>query len=300
MKLLKSIKAVALVTMIAVPAFTAHANPGKVLKWVAAITAGTAAAKSAANADEADSFYKEQLNIIQALKQKGIPPDNTSISSFYFSLDGNVSSVMWADIFNKPDIFATVEIEGHGRYIVPIMQYEYTGQPIMENLITEKIRPGSRILIHILDDDTLSDTIWNNILQTRIDCRISADVACTKMSKVHIEASGKIRLLDKNVVVAAPDMIATAEFRAPELPGSTGWRAAGPLFDSSNRKVGELHFAKIWEADRQDILAAEEAVRKASRDAAVAHSKKIFWSIMGGVFILVTVAVLISKSTTAS
>jgi len=261
-----------------------HAQASKALKWVFTLVTGAAAAESFARADEAHSVYKQKDSVIQNLKAQGIDPTDGAIYSLYFSLNGDVSSVMWADIFSKPDIFAVVQIEGQGTFLVPDIHNEYAGQPILENIVAKNATPGARILVHILDDDSLSDAIWNSILQSRVSYRVTSEISCTTFARVNVEASGQIRLLDRNMVIDAPDYIATAEFTAPSSPDGR-WLANGILRDSENRDVGKLQFAQIWRADPQLV-----------QEAAQSHSRGIFWGVFGGVALLVGVTALFSKN----
>jgi len=276
-----------------------HAQASKALKWVFTLVTGAAAAESFARADEAHSVYKQKDSVIQNLKAQGIDPTDGAIYSLYFSLNGDVSSVMWADTFSKPDIFAVVQIEGQGTFLIPDIQQDYSGQPILENVIAKNATPGARILVHILDDDCLSNTIWNQILQSRIDYRVTSEnwikrfilfhgIQATTFARLNFETSGSLRLLDRNMVIDKPDYIATAEFTAPSSPDGR-WLANGILHDSKNREVGKLQFAQIWRADPQLI-----------QEAAKSHSRGIFWGVFGGVALLVGVVALFSKSQKAA
>lgn len=274
---------VVLVLVLSVP-HESHASKGQALKWVVTLVTGAGAAESFARADEARSVYTQKDSVVQNLKAQGIDPTDGAIFSLYFSLNGDVSSVMWADVFSKPDIFAIVQIEGQGTFLIRDIHNDYGGQPILNNVIAKNAAPGARILVHILDDDNLSDTIWNQILQSRVSYRVTSQIACTTFARVNVEASGGIRLLDRNVIIDAPEYIATAEFRVPSSPDGR-WVANGVLRDTQNREVGKLQFGQIWRADPQLIPAAAQS-----------HSRAIFWWVFGGVALLVAVSVLFSKS----
>jgi hypothetical protein len=172
--------------------------------------------------------------------------------------------------------------------LIPDIQQDYSGQPILENVIAKNATPGARILVHILDDDCLSNEIWNKILQSRIDYRITSEIQATTFARLNVETSGSLRLLDRNMVIDAPDYIATAEFTAPSSPDGR-WLANGVLHDSQNREVGKLQFAQIWRADPQLV-----------QEAAKSHSRGIFWGVFGGVALLVGGVALFSKSQKAT
>lgn len=264
-----------------------HAQASKALKAVIGLGIGAAAAKSFERADEASSVYKNKDSVAQNLKTQGIDPTDGAIYSLYFSLNGDVSSVMWADIFSKPDVFAVVQIEGQGTFLIPNIQQDYGGQPVLETVIAKHATPGARILVQLRDDDCLSNAIWNQILQSRTDIHVTSEILATKFARVNVEASGSLRLLDRDMVIDAPDYIATAEFTAPSSPDGR-WLANGVLRDSQNHEVGKLQFAQIWRADPQLV-----------QEAAKAHSGAIFWGVLGGVVILVAGWFLKSQKTTA-
>ncbi len=261
-----------------------HAQKGQALKWVFTLFTGAGAAESFARADGARSVHKQKDSVVQNLKAQGIDATDGAIFSLYFSLNGDVSSVMWADIFSKPDIFAIVQIEGQGTFLIRDIHNDYGGQPILNSVIAKNALPGARILVHILDDDNLSDTIWNQILQSRVNYRVTTEISCTTFARANIETSGGIRLLDRNMVIDAPDYIATAEFRAPNSQDGR-WLAHGVLRDAQNREVGKLQFGQIWRADPQLVPQVAES-----------RSRWIFWAVFGGVALLVGLTALFSKT----
>jgi len=259
-------------------------NAEKVLKAVMKLIVGAGAAESFKRADVANSVYKDKDAIFQSLKSQGLDPINGAIYSIYFDMNNDASSLYWADLFSRPDIFAKVQIEGQGSYLVPNIYQNYSGQPILEIILTKKIKPGSRIIVHICDDDSLSNTIWNQILQSRIDYKVTSTISCYSMVRIDSQGSGSIRLLDHHAVIDAPDFIASAEFSAPDSQGER-WVADGKLIDSSNRNVGSLQFAQFWMADPQ-----------LAQEIAKAHSEWIFWVVFGGVLLCVFISIFFYKN----
>jgi hypothetical protein len=58
---------------------------------------------------------------------------------------------------------------------------------------------------------------------------------------------GQIQLLDRNVVIDAPDPVANAEFVVPETKDGV-WMADGTLHDENGSDVGKIQFACVWSA----------------------------------------------------
>lgn len=276
-----------LAALLVAPPF-AHAGKEQALKVFITLLTGAGAAKAMEKADEAHAVYQQKDAVIQNLKSQGIDPTDGAIYSLYFSLNGDASSVYWADTLNKPDIYAVVQIEGDGTFLIPAIQNEYAGQALMNNLIHKHVSAGRRVLVHILDDDSFSDTVWNSILQSTIEYRATAEVSCRQFAGANVEASGKIRLLDRNMQLDAPDYIASAEFSTPSSADGR-WLANGTLYDSQKRQVGKLQFAQIWRADPTLIPSAAQA-----------HSRSVFWYVLGGVGLLVAVVVLFSRNQKAA
>lgn len=207
------------------------------------------------------------------LEKRGYNTEDTAIYSLYFSLNNDVSSMMWADIFSKPDIFAVVSIEGQGDYLIPQIYNNYSGQAIQINIIAKASSPGNRILITMYDDDTLSDTIWNSILQTRINCSLGASFSAFGAIPVNLRSQGTIQLIDRRVVIDAPDYIASAEFKAPRFSFSKDWVAMGSVVDSDGRNLGNLEFRRVW--------SPENSPGEAKKDAS---GRIVFWGILFVVF----------------
>ena len=230
-----------------------------------------------------------------------------AIYGFYLSLNSNVSSVYWADIVNKPDVFLVAEIEGEGVYLIPEIRFEYAGGPLLMKLLHRRIPSGRRVIIMVMDDDTLTNTIWNNILQTRNDyslrglCQAFAgEPSCLTMLKAEANVQGTFQLLDSPILVDAPDLIAWIEFVVPSYT-SEPWKVDGNLVDAAGRNSGILQFAQIWtpqqEADerarREEQAAIEQAQRErvqAESEARAARLKTIFWTsiaVIGSIVLLV-------------
>jgi len=243
-------------------AFKAEAAPkipAKTLNTVVTVVTGLLAVKATGEAVEQADVVQEKDNILESLKVQGLLYDDAAIYSLYFDLNSDASCVYWAD-FNKPDIFALIQIEGVGDYIVPRISYEYCGQPILDRVVCQEIQPGREVIVHFMDDDTFSDTIWNNILQTKVDYRIDLNAnassqerntskesnsSAAALMQVSVTASGQIQLLKSPQVLDSQDYIASMRFKVPNSPDGV-WAANGKIIDSKGREVGNARFSQIW------------------------------------------------------
>lgn len=223
---------------------------------VTGIFAVQATGEAVAQAD----IVQEKDSILESLKSQGIAFDDPAIYSLYFDLNSDATSVYWADIVSKPDVFALIQIEGEGEYVLPQISNEYSGQPILDRIVRPEIQAGRKIIIHFMDDDTLSNEIWNSILQSKVNYRIdlNADASSQEKShssgstssavglmKVSISANGTIQLLNSKQIVDAQDYIASMEFTVPASPDGR-WLANAKIIDSKGREVGNARFSQIW------------------------------------------------------
>jgi hypothetical protein len=293
----------------------------------AAVTVGVGGtAYAIAKVDAANSDYNvNKRNASELLKQETVLIEqqkrleslvwttNDAIYGFYLSLNGNVSSVYWADLVNKPDVFLVIAIEGDGVYLVPEVALEYAGQPLLLKLLHKKIAPGRRVVIYAMDDDTFTNTIWNNILQMRHEYSLKglsqtfAGVpSCMTMLKVEATAAGTIQLLDKSITVDAQDFIASVEFVAPDTT-SKPWKADGRLVDSKGANSGHIQFAQVWTPEqeaaeqvrRAQAAAIEQARRarlEAEAKASAARFSTIFWTVVGALGVLALIVYLLRNS----
>lgn len=254
------------------------------LKAAVTVLIGAGAAGSLANAAEAQRLHEDKANIVARLKSQGVDPRTAAIFSVYFTMNGDASAVYWADIIGKPDVFIVVAIEGHGQFLLPRIEYEYSGQPILERLLEQSIEPGRRVAVYVYDDDSASDTVWNNVLKTRITFEATADVRAAKPLAVSATASGSLQLLDSHVMLDKPDFIASAEFIAPEASDGR-WAADGELRDSRGHTIGKIQFAQLWRADPAQVQTTIE-------DEARSYKLTIFWCGTAVVLALVFVKML--------
>ena len=228
--------------IIALTPCSASAQKNRAAKAIITLITGGAAAEAAKRTVGATLDYDTAR---EALRKQGCDITDAAVYSLYLSLNGDVSSMWWEDIFSKPDIFAVVSIEGRGQFLIPEIYNNYSGQPILLNVIAKQAAPGKRIVVTIYDDDTAGDAVWNSILQSRINYSVGGTFQASQAFRLDGNIHGQLRVLDRNVVIDAPDFIATAEFKVPRITFTQEWVAKGPIVDSSGRTLGELSFTHV-------------------------------------------------------
>jgi hypothetical protein len=68
------------------------------------------------------------------------------------------------------------------------------------------------------------------------------------MLNAQFDASGKIRLINKDITFQPPGYLATADIAVPSTTDGI-WMADGTLYDAEKKQVGKLQFRQIWRAD---------------------------------------------------
>ena len=267
--------ALTIACLTAAPFETVAGPLDKAVRLIVTVAAGFGAAKTLENASQAEGVHREKESVIDNLRSQGIDPTGGAIYSVYVKCDPEASAIKWSRIFSMPNLFVVPDIEGQGAILLPKIQMDYRGQPILENMIAKNAAPGRRIVIYVLDDKQFENTIWNRIVQTKIDFNAATGITALKALPVSVQATGTLQLLDRDVTIVEPGYLAYAEFRVPES-GDGCWLAKAAFLDKHTNSVGNLEFAQIWKADPR--LPAE------SRDAS---SSAIFWSAGSVVLILV-------------
>jgi hypothetical protein len=210
---------------------------------------GSVAGVAAANADAANIEQTEAeaklSHAREQLRKQGADIYQTAVYSLSVNLKRDVSSVYWADIFSKPDVFAVVFIEGQQRFLIPEINNEYSGQPLLMHVLARNAPPGSRIVVHLYDDDSGSDAAWNAILQSRVAYNIGFVLPAFAGVPLRGDVSGSLQLLDKPIILDAPDLIGSLEFFVPDDVGAASWVSKASLVDSANRVVGSITFARV-------------------------------------------------------
>ncbi len=207
------------------------------------IVTGAAAVLGAANSAEATTIYQQKYDVVRDLKQHNLNPRDGAIFQIYFVVDPRAAH-RW--ILN-PNVYALVQIEGQGDFVPASITKGYRGQEISLTVYGKDVSPGGRILVNILDDKEFWNTAWNALLQSEISFQVAAKTVLP-MVKTQFDASGKIRLIDKDITFQPPGYLATAEITVPTTTDGI-WMADGTLYDSNKNNVGKLQFREIWRAD---------------------------------------------------
>ncbi len=268
---------------------TSLAQTAAKLLWATVkVVTGAAAITALSNAAEAKDIHEEKIDIIQRLRASGIDPTNGAIYSVYLSLNGNAEAIYWADLIGRPDVFIVISVEGRGSVLIPRVHHEYSGQPILENLIDRDYAPGTKVVISIFDDDSFSDSVWNGMVQTRVSLNLGASFQCGSGFEVKAGAAGTIQLMNHMAIIDPPDYLGGMEFVLP-TDTSGGWFAEGKLHDGLNREVGVLGMKRVWKAD---VVAYEQQLE----EARATKKRFILWGGFGIVLALVFGKMLISKN----
>jgi len=160
-------------------------------------------------------------------------------------LNGDASSIYWADIFSKPDIFPIIQIEGVGSFIIPEVVRDYSGSSVIWTFKRDQIPRGREVNLLILDDDSLSDNIWSHILSTRWNARVGSDVTLYKAMSVSISGSGTIQLTDGSIAIDGPDQLCHYRLKVPYLYFGGSWSSEGTFTDANGQDVGNLRFSQV-------------------------------------------------------
>ena len=186
------------------------------LRAVGIVVGAGVAAVGAGKAAEMFSQVQDMDETLLKLKAQHADESDNAIYSVFYTLNGSASAVMWADIFIKPDVFVILEIEGAGRYLIPDIQNEYAGQPILQTVIARNVEAGKRVAVYMMDDDSVGNELWNSILSSKVSYSLQGPSAISRAIGVNVTASGSIQLLSHPQTIDPPDFIASAVFTAPK------------------------------------------------------------------------------------
>ena len=214
------------------------------LDVVVKLATGAAAVFASANAAEAATVYRQKDSVISQLKARGLDPKDGAIFQVYFAIDPNAAG-RW---FLSPNVYALVQIEGQGDYVPAFIAKGYRGQEVSLIVYAHQVRPGGRILVHILDDKEFWNTTWNSLLQTEVQFTV-AGATLTPLAKIQFDAQGGLRLINKDITFQPPGYMATADFIVPQAEEDGTWLADGTLFNSEKNQVGKLQFRQVWRVD---------------------------------------------------
>lgn len=177
-----------------------------------------------------------------------------SIYSVNFSFD----QPAWSDFWSRPDVFLVLEVEGGEKLLIPDIEYDWDYSPKIYSFRCPTLRPGSRCVLKLYDDDAAADAVWKTIMAAAVKWKASAVAEpgpllappLRGLVAMHAEvaAEGKLQLLTpaqaSALVLDAPDAIAVARFTVPnERPGQL-WEMKGQ-FRSDETDMGEVS-SKHW------------------------------------------------------
>jgi len=148
-----------------------------------------------------------------------------------------------------------------------------------------QIRPGGTVHVHILDDKQFWNTAWNSILQTEVPFKVGGEVWITPTMKANVDASGRIKILNKDITFQPPGYLATAQVVVPESEDGL-WLATAKLLDRNNVEAGVLQFGQIWVADPADLS-----------NLAISTWHVVFWGGLALVLLLIFGQVFLRKKT---
>jgi hypothetical protein len=244
-------------------------NPKPIWDTAVRIFTGGGAAFGAAQSAEAQEIHAETDLVLADLRRRGIDPTGGAIFQLYFEIDP-ASAGRW---FLSPNVYALVQIEGQGDFVPASIAKGYRGQPYTVTVYGRQVRPGGRILVHLLDDKQFFNAAWNSLLQTEVPISVAGQYI-TPMFKAEMTAEAKIKILNKDITFQPPGYMATADIKVPSSKDGI-WLADGRL-TADNKQVGVIQFGQIWVPN----LSVMEENRKSKWSM-------IFWGGIAVVFVIV-------------
>lgn len=216
---------------------SAHANKGKVLVAIGKIVmkcpkvVGTAAAFLAAAGGAA---------ALNAHLSKG-----EAVYALVFDLSNDVSSIKWADVFSKPDVFPVLQVAGMGTFLIPEIAQNYAGGKIIWTFKIPKIPNGRDVSITLYDDDSTSDHIWKNILSSRWTVAVNTETSLTKAIQVNANVGTSLQLVTMPIMIDSPEQLCVYSISTPSIYLGGDWDTEADLTDSSGKKVGHMKFSQL-------------------------------------------------------
>ena len=256
-------------------------NPKAVFDTLVKVAAGAGAAMAVAESAEAHEVHASKDRILADLIEKGVDPTNSAIFQLYFRIDPS-SAGRW---FLKPNVYALVQIEGQGDFIPASIAKGYKGQAYTVTVFGRQVRPGGRILVHLLDDKQFWNNAWNSVLQTEVPVSVGGQYL-TPMLRANATASAGIQLLNKDITFQPPGYMATADITVPSSSDGI-WLADGRLMAGSTQ-VGVMQFGQVWIPD-SGLLQEKRSSKKAM----------IFWGGLAIVLVVVFIS-LFNKGSDAA
>lgn len=275
-------------------------NPdwGRILKGLAAGSAAGAASEQYRKLEELEQKRVQQVakvdEIAERVRAAGLDPDEYGLYSVRMKVDVNASKVWWADTFNRADVFFTVTFEGQPEVLVPLYRADYNGEEIFAHFLCHRPHKGDRILVQVWDDDSSSNAIWNNILQTSvavdINPKIQAKLGPVSVSGSLVSGKATFQLLKdgQKVVLDAQDFLGQTEFQLTE--DWRQWTAEGKLTDVAGNQIGVVALRQMWTP--LDRAKAELATTKSE-----ASTSRLWMWILGGGAVALIISMFKDKPT---
>ena len=162
--------------------------------------------------------------------------------------DLNRDKIYWTRLIGWPNIFPVLQVEGEGQFLIPEIFYNYQGTVIIWTFKIPKIPANRNVSIHILDDHSASNDIWNNILNKRWVVNLNADAKVSTMTagmNCNASASGAIQLIDKPITIIGPKPICNYTVTCPDPWFSNEWHTEGQLMNGSGEVIGTMRFSQL-------------------------------------------------------
>lgn len=229
------------VMIVCCPSLKGGAPRGMAAHKVLETTLSLAAVGAAAN------FSAEIGSTMTAYWNENIPPGE-SLYSATFSFEKS----SWADWLSDPDIFLVLEREGGPAILVPEIRHNWDGSLMIIAFRCPTLPPNSRCVLRLMDDDSVSNEVWNSILGTRATLSVDAAPApmpiySGMMTVAH--AGTTIQILDtsggRRFTLDSSDTVAAAAFIVPERPTTEGWMLRGD-FRHNDCHMGVIEFAHAY------------------------------------------------------
>ena len=167
--------------------------------------------------------------------------------SLQFDLNNDASSIYWADVFSKPDVFPVLQVAGIGNYLVPDIARNYAGGKLNWTFKIPQIPAGRDISVVIYDDDSSSNHIWQNILKTRWAVTVTGEVPLQLTAGIPIRgaASGQLQLVTQPITIDAAEQLSVYSISTPRIYFGGDWDSIGDLLDGSRRVVGHVKLSLL-------------------------------------------------------
>lgn len=98
-----------------------------------------------------------------------------------------------------PDVFVVIDIEGKGRFLPTFIEREYQGQQMLISFQAPKAGFGDKITVNFYRDKSVSNHIWNRILQTPMDVKYRPANG--------ISAAFHIQLANEDLSLTPPELL---------------------------------------------------------------------------------------------